>query len=445
MRASTLAPVAPSEARPADVLRLAWPIMVSMASYSIMGLVDSLFVGQLGTSALAAVGLATSATHLASALWIGCLGGVRVLIAQRSGADDLASARVFAWQGIWLALLAGALTACLAPFAPAMLGLFGASGDVVSQGSGYLGVRLVGSTFVFLVFALQGWFQGRGDTRTPMRAVLAGNLLNVVLDPVLIHGLFGFPALGAAGAAVATALAFGVQVVWLGVAASRDLGARVALRWDDLREILRVGLPMGTHFVLDVASFALFAMLLASVGEAHLAAHVVVVRVLMVSVLPGHAIGEATGVLVGRALGGGQPEVARRSWASGTLVAVAIMSVFGVGFLSVPELLLGPFGVEPDVLELGVGVLALAGLVQAFDAVAMVAVGALNGAGDTRFSMVLGLGASWLVKVPVSVAGVALGFGVVGAWSGVAVELVVLALLAVARVRGGTWLSRGAL
>lgn len=420
------------------MLALAWPILVSMGSYSVMGLVDSLFVSQLGTSALAAVGLGTSALHLVTALWVGLLGGVRILVAQHVGAEDLPAARRVGWQGLWLALGAGLLVLGTVPFAGALLALVGAGPDLVVLGRDYVAVRLLSGPFVFLTFALQGWFQGRGDTRTPMRAVLAGNLLNIVLDPVLIHGLGGLPALGITGAGLATALAWVVQAVWLGWRAT--LGLPVRPDRSELRALFRVGLPVGVNHLLDVLAFAVFAVLLASAGEAHVAAHVVVVRVLMTSVLPGHALGEATGVLVGQSLGAGRLSRARRAWWSGVRLATAFMVGVGALFVAVPALLLAPFGVDPEVLDLGTSALTLLGFVQVFDAVVMISLGALNGAGDTRFTLVSGLTTTWLVKVPVAALLVGAGLGIVGAYLGVAAELVVLAFVVGTRVRGAAWL-----
>lgn len=432
-------------ARPRDVLTLAWPIMVSMASFSVMGLVDSVFVSRLGTVALASVGLASSALHLTTAFWIGVLGGARVWVSQASGADDETDARLAAWQGLFIAGIAGVLAVLTVPFGDGLLAWLGASAEAIEAGGGYLRVRLVGSVAVFQVFALQAWFQGRGDTRTPMRAVLVGNLLNVVLDPLLIHGFFGAPALGVTGAAVATVVAWVVQWVWLAWAGWRSIGRPPVPAWAPMRRLLDLGVPMGTHFVLDVAAFAVFTAMLASVGEAHVAAHVVVIRVLTTSFLPGHAIGQATGVLVGRSLGAGRPDVAREAWASGSLVAAGSMTVLGVLFVAIPSTLVAPFGVEPEVQDLASSVLMLAGLVQAFDALGMVGIGALNGAGDTRFSMIVGLALAWGVKVPLGALAVfGLGLGVFGAWLGVAAELVLLAMVAIVRVRGRAWLQHGA-
>lgn len=414
--------------------------MVSMASYTLMSIVDSIFVARLGTSELAAVGLAASALYLCTSFWVGLLGAVRILVAQATGAGRPDDARRVAWHGLFVAMAAGLVVVGALPWAPHLLTMFGASPDVTELGLGYLQVRLAGSSLVFLVIALQGWFQGRGDTRTPMVAVLLGNAVNIGLDAVLIHGLFGLPALGVSGAGIATVAAWAIQLVWL--ARHAQLGEWVSFERRRLRRLFSVGAPMGTHIGLDVAAYGVFSVMLAGVGEAHVAAHVVVVRVLMTSFLPGHAVGEATGVLVGRAVGAGEFAHARRAWASGSWVAGSMMTMFGAVFLLVPGWLVVPFGADPDVVELVVGVLMLAGSVQVFDALGMVALGALNGAGDTRFSMLAGLSATWLVKVPLGAVGVyLLDLGVLGAWLGVAAELVLLAGLAVSRVRGGAWLE----
>lgn len=432
-----------STARPADVLRLAWPILVSMASYASMSIVDSIFVARLGTNELASVGLASSALYLCTALWVGALAAVRIQVAQASGAGRPARAREAAWHGVWLALVASLSTWLCLPFATVLLAAVGASEEVAAHGLGYLLVRLSGSPIVYLVLVLQGWFQGREDTRTPMVAVLVGNAVNIALDPVLIHGGAGLPALGVTGAGIATLLAWIAQLVVLvgRVGPMRPVAPRVAA----MRRMVHIGAPLGGHHALDIVAHAVFSAMLAGVGEAHVAAHVVVVRVLMTSFLPGHAVGQATGVLVGRSLGAGRPALAREAWRSGTLVATGLMAAMGILFVALPRWWVVPFGVTPDVLERVVQVLVLAGLVQVFDAIGMVALGALNGAGDTRFSMLVGLFVTWGVKVPVAVVGVhVLGLGVLGAWLGVAAELVVLAVLATSRVQGRAWLAHPA-
>jgi len=425
------------------VFRLAWPILVSMLSYTAMTVADSIFVAQLGTTPLAAIGLAATGVWLLTAFPMGLLTGARVQIAQATGAAEHSRARHLAWQAVYIGSAASLLVVCITPFSPLYMGLLGAEGELAELGAAYLGVRLAGVPLFFGSFALAAWFQGRGDTRTPMVAGVLANAVNIGLDPLFIFGWGGFPELGVRGAAVATVIAWALQATILGALASKQLLAhRVGLRRDLLARIWRTGLPMGTSQVLDVASFVLFSAMLAHVGDAQLAAHVIVVRILMVSFLPGYAIGEAAGVLVGQAVGAGRPQAARQAWWAATQQAVGLMLTLGAVFLLLPRPLVAVFGAEPLVASIAIEVLGLAALIQVFDAAAMVAFGALNGAGDTRFTMTWGLAITWLAKVPMSAFGVLwLGWGAYGAWLGIAVEVVLLASIGIHRVRGSRWLG----
>jgi len=428
-----------------DVWSLAWPIMVSMLSYTAMSVVDTLFVGQLGTAPLAAVGASASLVHLVMAFPQGLLGGVRVRVAHATGADAPTAARRAAWQGIWLALAFGVVGASVAGWwADTAIRWMGVGEEVAELGGAYVYVRVVGAPVLLLSTALSAWFQGRGNTRVPMVATVLGNVANIVLDPLLIFGMGPIPAMGVAGAALATVIGLGVMVVCLASVALRELLLRPeAPSRAVLAEVWRVGAPQGAQFTLDVGSFTVFAAMLAWAGEAHLAAHVVVVRIILVTFLPCHALGQASGVLVGQALGAGRPERCRDSVRLATIQAVGIMVVMGVVFVALPDALTGVFGAEAEVQALARQVLLLYAAVQVLDAVAVVGLGSLSGAGDTRFVLVVSVGLAWFVKVPLAYAlAVGAELGVVGAWLGLAGELVVLALIVSVRVRGSRWLGQ---
>lgn len=424
------------------LFRLAWPITVGMLSHTAMAVADTLFVGWMGTEPLAAVGLAIIGSHLVGAGPMGLYGGVRVRIAHAIGGRRPAHARRLAWQGLWMVLPFAALAWLLVPLAAPFLHVMGAQGAVVDHGASFLSARLFAMPLLFVFCALQAWFDGRGETRVPMAAVLLGNAVNIVLDPVLIYGFGPIPAFGVAGASIATGFAWAVEVVLLAAFCVRALAHRVsAPDRAALAEVVSTGAPMGVHFALDVFAYVFFASLLAGSGDVHVAAHIIVVRILAVSFLPGHSLAQAAGVLVGQTLGAGRPGDARRSFGLATLQASAFMTAMGGVFLLVPGPLVAVFGAEAEVAELAVGVLGLAAFVQVFDAVGMVAFGALNGAGDTRFTMGVGLAVSWLVKLPVAAFGVAIGLGVWGAWFGIAAEIVVMGLVGLWRIRGEAWLG----
>lgn len=426
-----------------DVLGLSWPIMVSMLSVTAMTVVDTIYVGRLGTAELAAIGISTSVVYLVTAFGGGLLAGARVHVARSTGAERADLAAAYAWNGVWLAVGMGLLVALTAGMGPVVFPRMGASDEVAPLASAYFGARTLGAPVAFVFHALTVVFQGRGDTRTPMVAVVTANAVNILLDPLLIFGLGPIPGAGIVGAALATVIGMGVGAAILLARARRVLGSCRAPAGSLLGGIWNVGSPLGTSQLLDVASFVVFAALLAASGDAHLAAHVVVVRIIMVAFMPCHAIGEAVGVLVGQSLGAGRPERARDALRLGTMQAVGLMVAMGFVYVTLPDALTGVFGAAPEVRALARSVLLLYASFQVVDAVATVGLGALGGAGDTRFVMRASVFAAWAVKLPVSVA-LVLGaeLGVLGAWLGIAAEIGFLAAVGTWRARGSGWLSR---
>ncbi|MFT4975832.1 MAG: MATE family multidrug resistance protein [Myxococcota bacterium] len=426
------------------VARLAWPIMVSMLSYTLMSVIDTIFVGQLGTAELAGVGLAVTLIHLSQSFGWGLLGGLKVVISQRFGAGDTQAADQLAWQGLWVAGLLGTAMASLGPLGPMMFGWMGGSASIIAHADLFFRIRLLGVPLLFVVMALSAHFHGRGETRTPMVATLLSNGVNIALDPIFIFGWWGFPALGVGGAALATVLGIGTGALFLWLRLfSRLWASDSALSSAWLREIWRIGSPMGLRNLLEVGSFTFFAAMLVQSGEAHLAAHVLVIRIISVSFLPGHALGEASSVLVGQSIGAARPDQARLAWRSSVQLAVGVMAGMGLLFWLLPGALLDPFGATAEVQTVGRRLLAIAALFQIFDAVAMVGLLSLNGAGDTRFTMIISVGSAWLVKLPLGYA-LAIGadLGAAGAWWGLTAEIIVVAGAVLWRLQGEAWLER---
>jgi MATE family multidrug resistance protein len=424
------------------LFQLAWPILVTMISYTLLSVVNSIYVGWMGTAELAAIGLSTSAIYLVQSFGLGWLGAVRVLVANRTGAHGPTSEEVtsLTWTGLLLALLLGLLVALTVPLGPHLFSAMGASQAVLPLASGYFAWRVAATPVVYLFTALQGALQGRGDTRTPMVANLVANAVNLVLDPLFIFGWGPFPAMGIEGAALGCVVGLVCGLLYLGWNVRDRLDSPRASS-QHLRALWATGSPMGTQFLLDVASFSVLAALLARAGDAHLAAHVVVVRIVMMSFLPCHALAEATGVLVGQNLGARRPEQARQALWLGVVQATVVMVTLGALFLAMPGALIGIFGAAPDVVAIALPIVMLYACLQVLDGVAVVVFGALVGAGDTSFTMRAALGAAWLVKLPVA-ALLVLGFelGALGSWLGIGAEIVFSLVIGLLRVRGSQWL-----
>lgn len=423
------------------VLHLAWPVMLSMTSYTMMSASDAIFVGRLGTAPLAAIGLAVTTNFLFLGLPVGLVRGLKVAAAQATGAGRKRSALAYGWQALWSALLTGVLVALAGLGSPHVFRLLGADGAVAAEAQAYFDIRIWAAPFALFMHGFGGWFEARGDTRTPMRVNVVANLLSVALTAGLVSGVGPLPALGIRGAAWSGVIALGLASAWLFAEAWPTLQK---VSWRPRRALLaegaRLGLPIGVQRVLDIGTWAVLAGVLASLGEAQLAAHVLAMRVLMVTFLPALAVAEATGVLVGQAVGARDRVAAHRAWRAGNLAALAIMLPGGLLFVAVPQLLLAPFGAGAEVVAVASQLLLIAAAFQVLDAVATVTYFALDGAGDTRFTLASSVSMAWGVKLPV---GVALawwsGLGAPGVWIGLTGELFLLLLLLVWRWRGERW------
>ncbi len=423
-----------------EVAHIAWPIIVSMLAYTAMGVVDTLVVGWLGVTELAAVGLATTAVFFINGFFLGTLHGVKVVAAQATGAGNAGRASRAGWQGALIAAPMGLVVIALAGWDEHLFRLMGGPPEVQALARDYFRVRVLASPVWYLTLAMSDYFQGTGDTRTPMKVNLLVNGLNIVGDVVLVFGFGEWEGLGVTGAAWSTVFACAVGWVVMTPMFVRAVGVRPSLDYEVAREVVRVGVPIGVRYVLDIGGFTVFTAIVARVGAAELAANQIAMKVISISFLPGHGLGEAATVLVGQYVGANDREAARAAFRSALKLAVGLMGAFGVVFWVWPTQLLGFFSEDPEVLKIGAGLLFLGALFQVFDAVVMTAAGALNGAGDTRFTMLASIAGSWFVLVPLAyLFGVALGWGAYGAWLALTIEIAILSVVMTLRWRSGTW------
>ncbi|MFT7579259.1 MAG: MATE family multidrug resistance protein [Myxococcota bacterium] len=428
------------------VATLAWPIVVSMLSFTLMSIIDTVYVAQLGTTHVAAIGLAAVTFFTFHAFGKGALSGVRITVAERIGEGRPKLARALAWQGLYLALALGVAEASLALIAEPLFGLLGGSEAVHGMAVEYFVVCVLGGPVAFGMYALTCYSQGRGNTQLPMVATLIANGVNIALDPLLIFGLGPFEGMGLSGAALATVIACAVGFAFLWLRLRKDLKitepaerklSRARLAW-----IWRVGSPLGISATLRVSSFVVLSSILASISDAELAAHIIVVRVISVSFLPGYGIGEAVSVLVGQAIGAGRFELIAQTERAGVWLALIAMGLCGVIFLAIPDILMLPFDPSAEVAEIGVTLLYIAAAFQITDAYLMAGSGVLNGASDTRFVMLMSMVTAWAVKLPLAyVLADTLGFGAVGAWIGLTGEIVIETMLVRWRIRKAPWLA----
>lgn len=423
-----------------EVYGVAWPIVISMLSYTAMGVADTLVVGWLGVTELAAVGLATTAVFLINSLFLGTLHGVKVLVAQSTGAANTRRAALAGWQGVFVALPFGFLVIMLGVFDGWIFDVMGGPIHVQVAAREYFAVRLLAAPMWFVAIALSDYFQGTGDTRTPMKMNLIVNGLNIALNVLLVFGWGPIPAMGIAGAAWSTVMASGIGMLIVGRQFVRRVNMRPVVDLSLMRELLWVGGPIGIKYVLHIAGFTVFTAVVARMGEVELAANQIAFKVISLSFLPGHGIGEAATVLTGQYLGARRYDGLHRSFVSALMLSVTTMSVLGVAFWIVPHWFVMAFTRDAAVIELASQLLVVAALFQVFDAVEMTAAGALNGVGDTRFTMWVSIAGSWFVLVPLSLLfGVVLDWGVRGAWLALTAQIVVMSAVVTWRFLQQPW------
>lgn len=421
-----------------ELVRLAWPITVSMLSYSIMTLVDTLFVGRLGASALAGVGLGGVAAFTVICFGFGLLRGVKVLVAQAVGAGRAAMADTWLSAGL---IFAGLLSVVAIAAGPVLVGFLHQLSESAATGDNaeaYFTVRLLGTPVVFGFVALREHAYGLGDSRGPMVATVIANVLHIALEALFLLGL-GWGVEGAAWSSVAS------QAVELLVLAGL-LRGRLRLgpvRWPHLKELWAVGVPTGFQFWMEVGSFALLTAIIARIGELDLAAHQVALQVIHFSFLPTAAVGEAASVLAGQAVGAGRVRLVRTVARMSLIVVVGYMAVCTAGLVLGGELIARAFTDDPALVQTIVGLLGVAALFQIADGAAIVARGVLRGVGDVKFPAVVGIACAWVCTPPLAwLLGMELGLGALGGWIGLFAEITVAAVIFWWRLERHGWLGR---
>ena len=428
-----------------EVLKLAYPIVISMVSLTVMTFVDTAMVGRLGTSQMAAVGLAGITTWTILSFFSGLLTCINTFVAQHYGANQPRMVAVITWQGLYIAFGSYLLLILVSQFAPYLFVLMKPSLEVQQLGTTYIQIRLFGGIGPLIYFTMSSYFRGIGDTRTPMWIEIFANLTNMVFDYLLIFGKFGFPRLEVEGAAIATVIS-GVlaAIIYLLIFLSKRYDRKFQVRslfqfrLSEVGRLMKVGLPMGIQGVLDVGSFTVFSAMIGRMGNSELAANTAAITLLHTSFMPLIGISLAATTLVGQYIGSNQYTNARESGYTAIKVGVAYTSIMALLFFCLPNTLLSLITDDPNVITLGRKILFLAAIFQVSDGFGICSSGALKGAGDTLFTMVVGISYGWLLFLPLSywLAG---RHGLSGAWAGATVYIILLGITYFLRFRSNRW------
>ncbi len=431
-----------------QLFQLAWPSLIENLLQTMLGVVDLIFVGQLGADAIAGVGLGNQ--------WMGCLVvaffglsvGNTALVARAIGAGDRPDAQRVAKQSLILALLLSVVIGALGyTLSDQVIGLMGAAPDVTALGAAFLRVTSLFAISLAIMVIGGGTLRGAGDTRTPMVVTGTINIINIVLDYGLIFGNLGLPKLGAVGSAYATSIARTIGALLI-LYVLFQRGGVVKLNWRKgwafrpatLKRILNIGWPSAAEQIIFQLGFLTFSAIVVGLGTADLAAMQIAFNIAGFSTLPAFAFGVAATTMVGQSLGARDLPRAEASAKQALKSGSIWRSRMGLAFILWRRELFGLYTDDAAVLELGSMIMFFIALMQPLQSVSIILASALRGAGDTRAPMLFtGIGV-WVVRVGVGYfLGIVLQMGLFGVWLGWCADFTTRATLVFLRYRTGRW------
>lgn len=424
------------------ILRLAGPLIAAQLANVLMVFTDTVMMGLLGPAELAAGGLGAASYSFVSIFCVGVIAAVGNLVAIRHGAGDVAGAARLTQAGMWLgwglALAAGLLLWNLAP----LLRVFGQEAHNIEGAMQFLSTLVFALPGYMTFMALRGFTSAIGRPGPVMAISIGGALANFALNYVLIHGWFGLPRLGLAGIGLITALVMTAMALLLAWHVTRHpVYATYSLRHgllqprlDDLRELLRLGLPIGGTYAVESGLFAFAALCMGALGSQALAAHQVAIMSVYVAFMVPVGISYAVTFRIGQHFGAGRLEDARRAGRLGIGLGAGCMLSFAALFWLAPEWVVGLFLERGNaefeaVVQMAVGLLAIAAWFELFDGIQTIAMGAIRGLKDAKTTFLVGLGCYWLVGAPAAwLLAFHFGWGPQGVWWGLASGLACAAL-----------------
>jgi putative MATE family efflux protein len=391
------------------VLLLAVPMVLELVLESTFAVVDIYFVGKLGSSAVATVGLTESYLFLLYAIAMGLSMAVTAVVARRIGEHEREQASVTAVQAIILALLASVPFALAGiVYAQDLLRLMGADDWTLTHGYRYMQWMLGGNAVIMLLFVINAIFRGAGDAAIAMRVLWLANGVNIVLDPILIFGFGPIPAMGLEGAAIATNIGRGAGVVmqlWIlfrGGQHIKVVASQLVWHGAILTNIVRTSLGGVGQMIVAMTSWIFLMRILASVSSEAVAGATIAIRIMMFTLMPAWGMSNAAATLVGQNLGAGEPGRAEASvWRIGWYNMVFTVAV-AIAFFLLHDGLIAIFTDDPTVIAIGGEWLRILSYSYFVYGWWMVAVQAFNGAGDTATPTWINLVFFWLIQIPLS-------------------------------------------
>ena len=415
-----------------QVLKVSLPLVISMSSTMIMEFTDRVFLANYSLDAIAAALPAGIASFLFISFFLGTAQYLNVFVAQYVGSGRPQRVGAALWQGIYFSLVSGAALAGLSFLAEPLFQFGGHPIEVQVLEVVYFKVLCLGSGILIVGTALSCFFSGRGRTRLVMIISMLGTLFNIPLDYALINGIWIFPEWGILGAGIATVMSWSLVTLIFAVLVFTKKNERVfkvlthrAVEADLFGRLMRYGIPSAIQFSLDIFAFTFFIFMVGRIGKIQLAATNMVFSINSLAFMPMMGFSLGTSTLVGQALGRNRVNDAVAATKATIHIVLGYIFLLFILFLFLPQPMLElfrPRHLAPEnfapIIEMGIILLRFVAAYIFFDALYMVFIGVLKGAGDTRFIMCsIGVLSLVIMILPIYIGVEVFGAGLYYAWS----------------------------
>ncbi len=385
------------------IFLLAVPMILEMCMESVFAVVDIFFVSKLGSAAAATVGLTESVLTIIYSLAIGLSMAATAMVARRVGEKNHEAAAEAGAQTLIICIVISMIISIIgAFFAADILQLVGASPEILSIGSNYVSIMLIGNLVIMLLFLINGIFRGAGNAAIAMKSLWLANLCNIILCPVMIHFY------GLTGAAIATTTGRGIGVLYQLYNLQKGNGI-IQIKWNHFKpiwsvilSILNIASTGALQFIIASASWIFMAKIISGYGSDAIAGYTIAIRLIIFFLMPAWGLSNAAATLVGQNLGAKQIERAEASvWKTAKYNAV-FMGIVSVLFITAAPFFVGLMSKEPMVITTGTSALRIISFGYLFYGVGMVMMNAFNGAGDSRTPTLINFFWFWVFQIPVA-------------------------------------------
>ena len=391
------------------ILLLAVPMILELVMESTFAVLNIYFVGKLGASAVATVGLTETYLFLLYSIAMGLAMAVTAIIARRIGEHNKEEASKSAIQSIILALMISIpFTIAGIFFSKDLLALMGGDQWAIDHGFRFTQWMLGSNFIIVLLFVINAIFRGAGDAAIAMRVLWIANGINIILDPLLILGWGPIPALGIQGAAIATTIGRGVGVavqLWTLAKGGKHIQAKLSqfkLESKILLNIIKTSLGGIGQMIVAMTSWIFLMRILADVGSEAVAGSTIALRIMLFTLMPAWGMSNAAATLVGQNLGAGFPDRAESSvWKIGVYNMIFLVAVSLVYYIF-NQSLMRIFTSNQNVIAIGAEWLRILSYSYFIYGWWMVTVQAFNGSGDTRTPTKINLVFFWLIQIPLA-------------------------------------------